>query len=559
LATASATVELPRAYVWRVAPELNASKRSRLDALQDEWTRLLPKAFDWFWQPFLRGGLLPHNPARSGPKSTFPATQLVTSQKDLMAVAIQGQAKSWASNLKNRVARSLMRSFSLAQDEQLRRELLWINAMRAWLLPYPEQCATLAAAPAKKDKLLSLSKQASRVMRKLVRRYIERQRLPDPMQLPLQVNQLSSVMADASNTTSSWANRWLRISTLERGQKISLPVMDNAYARSKGGREATTFSLFKRGGDWCVLSTRYIQPQPWVEHRTDVLAIDLGLKNLIATSEGDLLGVGFLDKLRHYDKQLLKLQRGLQAAGVKRLSEAKRYRALVRRVQGYLKTTIQTTVKGVLDVRRPKTVVIEDLLFAGQPGGLSRRMNRLLRRFGQRYFTQTLEERQAELGFTLEYVNPAYTSQTCSSCGFVHRNNRLGDLFKCLSCGRHAHADVNAAQNQRERFSTGAATKDIGRYVMGATRWARALDDWCGKVVRTIGEASPGSSRQYRAVGGAKAGLLALLESKSSALRLSSEMKEQLKNCLSTSTATGLLKGLSAVHFANPGLRNSTR
>jgi len=538
---------------------MNASKRSRLDALQDEWTRLLPKAFDWFWQPFLRGGLLPHNPARSGPKSTFPATQLVTSQKDLMAVAIQGQAKSWASNLKNRVARSLMRSSGLAQDEQLRRELLWINALRAWLLPYREQCMMLAAAPAKKDKLLSLSKQASRIMRKLVRRYIERQRLPDPMQLPLQVNQLSSVMADASNTTSSWANRWLRISTLERGQKMSLPVMDNAYARSKSGREATTYSLFKREGDWCVLSTRYIQPQLWAEHRTDVLAIDLGLKNLIATSEGDLLGVGFIDKLRHYDKQLLKLQRGLQAAGVKRLSEAKRYRTLVRRVQGYLKTTIQSAVTRVLDVRRPKTVVIEDLLFAGQPGGLSRRMNRLLRRFGQRYFTQTLDERQAELGFTLEYVDPAYTSQTCSSCGFVHRGNRLGDLFKCLSCGRHAHADVNAAQNQRERFSSGAATKGIGRYVMGATRWARALDNWCGTLVRTIDEASPGSSRQYRAVGGAKAGLLALLESKSSALRLSSELKEQLKSCLSTSTATCLLKGLSAVHFANSGLRNSTR
>ena len=559
MATASSTVELPRAYAWRVAPELNASKRSRLDAVHEEWARLLPRAFDWFWQPFLRGGLLPHNPARSGPKSTFPATSLVTSQKDLMAVAIQGQAKSWASNLKNRIARSLMQSDGLLQAEQLRRELLWINAMRAWLLPYPEQCALLAAAPAKKDKLVSLSVTASRIMRKLVRRYIERQRLPDPMQLPLQVNQLSSVMADASNTASSWASRWLRISTLERGQKMSIPVMDNAYARSKGGREATTFSLFKREGEWFVLSTRYIQPQLWTEHRTDVLAIDLGLKNLIATSEGDLQGVGFLDKLKHYDKQLLKLQRGLQTAGVTRLSEAKRYRVLVRRIQGYLKTTIQTAVKRVLDVRRPKTVVIEDLLFAGQPGGLSRRMNRLLRRFGQRYFTQTLEERQAELGFTLEYVDPAYTSQTCSSCGFVHRGNRLGDLFKCLSCGRHAHADVNAAQNQRERFSTAAATKDTGKYVTGATWWARALDSWCGKSVRTIGEASPGSSRQYRAVGGAKAGLHALLESKSSALRLSSDLKEQLKYCLSTSTVAGLLKGLSTVHFARNSLRNSTR
>jgi putative transposase len=548
---------VPRAYAWRVAPELNARKRTQLDALHREWQRTLATAFKWFWQPFLQGGLLPHNPARSGPKSTFPQTQLVTSQKDLMAVALQGQAKSWAKNLQRRIARVLLHSPVLTNNEALRRELLWVNAMHAWLLPYRQQCDLLAAAPDKKDKLRALSAYASRIMRKLVRRYIELRRLPDPMQLPLQVNQLSSVMADASNTRSSWANRWLRISTLERGQKVSLPVMNNSYARSKGGREATTFSLFRRDGEWFVVSTRYIAPQHWAEHRADVLAIDLGLKNLLATSEGDLYGVGFLDKLKRYDKQLLKLQRGLQAAGIRRLSEAKRYRALVHRLKGFLKTTIQTALKRVLDVRRPKTVVIEDLLFAGQPGELSRRMNRLLRRFGQRYFTQTLEERQAELGFTLERVDPAYTSQACSSCGFVHRNNRQGNSFKCLSCGRHAHADVNAAKNQRERFSRSASGKDTGKYVMVATRWARALDSWCDKLVRTIGQALPGSPRQFRAVGGAKAGLATLLESKSSAARLSLETKEQLQRCLLACNVSGLLDELSEVHFASQAMQNS--
>jgi len=490
--------------------------------------------------------------------STFPHTRLVTSQKDLMAVALQGQAKSWAKNLQRRIARTIMHSATLALNEPLRRELLWVNSMHAWLLPYRQQCDLLATAPAKKDKLPALSAYASRTMRKLVRRYIELHRLPDPMQLPLQVNQLSAVLADASNTMSLWANRWLRVSTLERGQKMSIPVMNNPYARRKGGRFATTFSLFKRGEEWFVVSTRYVQPQHWAEHRTGVLAIDLGLKNLMATSEGDLYGVGFLDKLKRYDTQLLKLQRGLQAAGVRRLSEAKRYRALVRRLQGFLKTTIQTALNRVLDVRRPKTVVIEDLLFAGQPGELSRRMNRLLRRFGQRYFTQTLEERQAERGFTLERVDPAYTSQACSSCEFVHRNNRQGNSFKCVSCGRHAHADVNAAKNQRERFSKAAAGKDTGAYVTVATRWARALDNWCGRLARTIGQTTPDSPRQYRAVGGARAGLAALLESKSSAIRLSLETKEQLNHCLSASNALSLLAGLSEVHFANRGLRNST-
>lgn len=70
-------------------------------------------------------------PATSGPHSTFPATRLVTSQKDMMARAIEGRAKGWASNLKTRIARSVIASETLATLPALRRQLLWVNAMRA--------------------------------------------------------------------------------------------------------------------------------------------------------------------------------------------------------------------------------------------------------------------------------------------------------------------------------------------------------------------------------------------------------------------------------------------
>lgn len=31
-------------------------------------------------------------------------------------------------------------------------------------------------------------------------------------------------------------------------------------------------------------------------------------------------------------------------------------------------------------------------------------------------------------------VNPAYTSQTCPCCSYVHKENRSGDKFCCLEC-----------------------------------------------------------------------------------------------------------------------------
>ncbi|MEV8371255.1 transposase [Kribbella sp. NPDC056861] len=48
----------------------------------------------------------------------------------------------------------------------------------------------------------------------------------------------------------------------------------------------------------------------------------------------------------------------------------------------------------------------------------------------------------------VEKVNPAYTSRTCSVCGHCARENRKSQaVFRCVSCGHQANADVNAAVN----------------------------------------------------------------------------------------------------------------
>ena len=57
-------------------------------------------------------------------------------------------------------------------------------------------------------------------------------------------------------------------------------------------------------------------------------------------------------------------------------------------------------------------------------------------------------------------VNPAYTSQTCSLCLHIDKNNRWRRLFRCLSCGFIQHADVNAGCNIENR----------GRKVLGLAR-----------------------------------------------------------------------------------------
>ncbi len=57
-------------------------------------------------------------------------------------------------------------------------------------------------------------------------------------------------------------------------------------------------------------------------------------------------------------------------------------------------------------------------------------------------------------------VNPAYTSQTCSKCGYIDKRNRKSqEVFICGFCGKKQNADINASKNILARSSS--PLKDI--------------------------------------------------------------------------------------------------
>ncbi len=74
-----------------------------------------------------------------------------------------------------------------------------------------------------------------------------------------------------------------------------------------------------------------------------------------------------------------------------------------------------------------------------------KRMRARLHRLAWRQLQTFVEYKAKAAGIAVEYVNPAYTSQTCSCCGWLWKRSkhRLG----CPHCGLLAHSDLNASRN----------------------------------------------------------------------------------------------------------------
>jgi len=58
-----------------------------------------------------------------------------------------------------------------------------------------------------------------------------------------------------------------------------------------------------------------------------------------------------------------------------------------------------------------------------------------------------IEYKAKKLGVGIVYVEPRYTSQRCSRCGHIERENRKGNLFQCKKCGTVEDSGVNAGFN----------------------------------------------------------------------------------------------------------------
>lgn len=80
--------------------------------------------------------------------------------------------------------------------------------------------------------------------------------------------------------------------------------------------------------------------------------------------------------------------------------------------------------------------------------GITADSDRFLKNWSYFDLQTKIEYKAKEAGITVVYVDPQYTSQRCSKCGYISKENRkVQAIFCCQKCGYKANADYNASQN----------------------------------------------------------------------------------------------------------------
>lgn len=260
--------------------------------------------------------------------------------------------------------------------------------------------------------------------------------------LPMRLSEMTARLEDSVETTH--ADFWLRVSSLKAHKSVWLPLVGSPYVQQAGQVGKGIQVRKTKTGRWqfeAVEKSTWEVPEP--PEDAPRLGVDVGLNVLAATSDGGLYGEHVKPKFDHIYQRTKNLRANRQRQGLKENSP--RLDRLDSRLTGMVKTETGRIVNRLV-AKHPDTVfVVEDLDLRGCRGQ---------KRFAYRAL-QTNLERKAPT----EKINPAYTSQECPSCGYVHRGNRSGTRFVCRACRRRAHADWVGASGILRR----SGDKDVAR------------------------------------------------------------------------------------------------
>ena len=186
-----------------------------------------------------------------------------------------------------------------------------------------------------------------------------------------------------------------------------------------------------------------------VKESHNIIGIDLGIKDFIVTSDGEVFdnlhfNKNKSNKIKRLQKQLSRKENNSNNRNKIRIKLSKIYKRITDKKQYYLHQISNYLID------ENQVICMEDLNVKGmlrnhKLAGSIQELN-----FGE--FKRMLEYKANWYGRKLIFVDRFYpSSKTCNHCGYVNKKLKLSDRqWVCPNCGEIIERDYNAALNIRD-------------------------------------------------------------------------------------------------------------
>ena len=222
-------------------------------------------------------------------------------------------------------------------------------------------------------------------------------------------------------------------------------VKDEKYL-NKNQDKISSLTLRKMPSGKIYLSVLIDKPNEVRQQQSNNVGIDLGVKDFIITSEGEVFeNLHFkksqTDKIKRLQKQLSRKQKGSNNRNKARIKLARLYEKITNQKQHYLHQITNTLIN------ENQVICMEDLNVKGMLRNHKLAESIQEMNFGE--FRRMLEYKAKWYGRKIVYVDRFYpSSKTCNHCGYIKKDLKLSDRqWICPVCGEVLDRDYNAALN----------------------------------------------------------------------------------------------------------------
>ena len=223
---------------------------------------------------------------------------------------------------------------------------------------------------------------------------------------------------------------------------------------------AKNITISQSGGKWYASIQTELEVETPLHSSTTAVGIDVGVTKFATLSTGEIFEPK--NSFRNKAQRLARYQRAMS----RKKKFSNNWHKAKRKINK-LHTTIANIRRDYLHKtstaisKNHAMIVIEDLQIRNMSKsskGTSEKhgknvkaksgLNKAILDQGWFEFRRQLEYKQSWRGGFVVAIPPQYTSQRCSCCGYVSRNNRQTQAkFECVECGHSENADINAARN----------------------------------------------------------------------------------------------------------------